>query len=856
MSDSEFPDSLEQLQPIRGLGGSTDATLVRDSVTGQLYVQKSGASSGHIQEEDYTDQIYRSLGIPVPASRLYRDANGRLVKLSKYLEGDVLADLRRTDPRAAAQADARIRQHFVADALLGNWDVVGARDRNIVVTPDGQAWRIDNGGSLRYRAQGRQKGPGQWSRDVGELQTLRNPQLNFTAARVFGGLTDEEIKDQARDILSHRDTIIQTAPVELRETLAARLDWLEAWVRGRVSTRVLAGLFCTGFAAGGRRKGMRQRKSSQRKAKMDLMTGFVDGDPDEDMGLDGKGYFAERTTLGLPVTGKNDALDDDDQPVGGGAPATVLPGPPLKVPMEAADIQRPRLREGVEAARRSPRILRAAARRVRKLDPALARRMLAAAVEMEVDLGDEGADDQLSVANLPESGQGRAVDDDQDKRGHGKLQFFGTDPARPTSLSRKKAGRLVSGTGRLAWDNFDVQRNDMMLEHALDSGQIDEITPHNVAKVLGISLSDAKDYLKSSRMSEDTKIYWPGDPEGPVAGKKDHRQARGIDVDDALLEKVARKCLSEGKTPESVDAREIANYLHLGHPVSQRVVDKVREYMGGGNIESKLEYASRKKSHRRQADASGTIPNRKVDLKRLEEIVKAGLEGRYPKKSVIEIARAELGEIERMLAGNQPGQVQGMGTNGVVPGMGQQAMPQAGRKWARAQGDKPLDPYADITEDDGPGAGGAGGFADRAQAPLQESTDPGELDRPKIRDNPEAARSPWTNLKRSFKQAGTAGGSWNDGQYEVFTKDYGNVMEIESSVRDRDGIPLTAGSMTLSLIHDSPAGRYATVEVNDGMTEHRVVELTVRPRQAARVAASLIGMAVDAAKGILDQVNS
>lgn len=50
------------------------------------------------------------------------------------------------------------------------------------------------------------------------------------------------------------------------------------------------------------------------------------------------------------------------------------------------------------------------------------------AVEMEVDLGDEGDDDQLSVANLPESGDEDVVKPvDVDEEG-GTLQFFGTYP--------------------------------------------------------------------------------------------------------------------------------------------------------------------------------------------------------------------------------------------------------------------------------------------------------------------------------------------------------------------------------------------------------------------------------------------
>ena len=41
-----------------------------------------------------------------------------------------------------------ILKGFVADVLLGNWDVLGASGDNIVKGKDGKLHRIDNGGAL------------------------------------------------------------------------------------------------------------------------------------------------------------------------------------------------------------------------------------------------------------------------------------------------------------------------------------------------------------------------------------------------------------------------------------------------------------------------------------------------------------------------------------------------------------------------------------------------------------------------------------------------------------------------------------------------------------------------------------
>src|SRR6516165_309960 len=124
----------------------------------------------------------------------------------------------------------------------------------------------------------------------------------------------------------------------------------------------------------------------RRTAKMDLMTGFTGKKaPDPDLGLDGNGYFEKWTTVALPDTGKNKAIDDEQQPSGSGAPATVIPGAPLKTPMEAQDVTRPKLRESPEASRRKANVLRKVASEIRRLDPITARRLMAAADEISYD---------------------------------------------------------------------------------------------------------------------------------------------------------------------------------------------------------------------------------------------------------------------------------------------------------------------------------------------------------------------------------------------------------------------------------------------------------------------------------------
>lgn len=227
-----FPSSLDSLQHVKELGGSTGAKLVKDPATGKQFVQKKGGNAGHLREEAAADAAYQALGIAVAKSQVY-DAAGKPVKLAEYLEGRTLGELRASDPAAFVKAVAELRKGFVADALLGNWDVVGLNYDNVLVTKDGRVVRIDNGGSLRYRAQGAKKAASQWSGDLAELDSMRDPSVNPSAAMVFVGMKDEEIRKQAGGILAKRDALLAAVPADLHATLEARLEALAKIVTGQ-----------------------------------------------------------------------------------------------------------------------------------------------------------------------------------------------------------------------------------------------------------------------------------------------------------------------------------------------------------------------------------------------------------------------------------------------------------------------------------------------------------------------------------------------------------------------------------------------------------------------------------------------
>lgn len=233
-SDSDFPAQLSDLEEVRQLGGSTGATLVRDRQTGAQFVRKLGASAAHLLEETIADNLYRALGAPVPESKVYESgpsiggpSSARPVKLARFVQGATLKQALSKATAAEKQAIlGRAQQHFAADALLGNWDAAGLDLDNMLVASDGTVWRIDNGGSLRFRAQGARKTADQWDAYPTELWTLRDPAQNAQTAQLFGSLDIYGVARQIEQIDGPK--LLAAAPDDLKPILSARLENMKA----------------------------------------------------------------------------------------------------------------------------------------------------------------------------------------------------------------------------------------------------------------------------------------------------------------------------------------------------------------------------------------------------------------------------------------------------------------------------------------------------------------------------------------------------------------------------------------------------------------------------------------------------
>lgn len=206
------------------LGGSTGAVLGKNA-SGQKTVKKTGASKGHAASEARANDLYRALGVSVPESEIGPDG----AYYAEFIEGDQLNNV--DDEEMKQDVYDKIAENFVADALLGNWDVVGADEDNILVDKHGNPHRIDNGGALSYRAQGMPKGKA-WGEEVTEITSMRDPKVNPLTAKVYGKLSDAEIKEQVERVVSKRDELLAKAGPD-KEILGKRLDSLEKKYLGK-----------------------------------------------------------------------------------------------------------------------------------------------------------------------------------------------------------------------------------------------------------------------------------------------------------------------------------------------------------------------------------------------------------------------------------------------------------------------------------------------------------------------------------------------------------------------------------------------------------------------------------------------
>ena len=167
-----------------GKAGSNDGGFYTGTDGGKYYV-KFYADAAQAYNEHLANGIYRELGIAAADTTVFTDSSGRTVYVSKIIENE--GTLGASFSKARAE---KILEGFAADVLLANWDVVGLTYDNVVKLKGDDVARIDNGGSLLYRANAGRKPLDRLNKlDEWEFFASANSKYSrvFSEAGVYGG---------------------------------------------------------------------------------------------------------------------------------------------------------------------------------------------------------------------------------------------------------------------------------------------------------------------------------------------------------------------------------------------------------------------------------------------------------------------------------------------------------------------------------------------------------------------------------------------------------------------------------------------------------------------------------------------
>lgn len=161
-----------------------------ENADGKKWYVKQYTNVLQAKNEYAANEIYRRLGVKVPTSKVLQAADGKLYIATSYVENtQTLAKAGLTKEKAEAILDS-----FAADVLTANWDAVGLELDNIIYGADGVALRVDQGGSLLFRAKGGLKDQNALRNTIGEWESFANPSVNPAYRKVFeaAGITSAE----------------------------------------------------------------------------------------------------------------------------------------------------------------------------------------------------------------------------------------------------------------------------------------------------------------------------------------------------------------------------------------------------------------------------------------------------------------------------------------------------------------------------------------------------------------------------------------------------------------------------------------------------------------------------------------
>ena len=174
--------------------GSNSGGTFKDEDGNEYYV-KTARSTSHAENEALASAFYKFFNIPASEVGLGVQDNDDVIITPMIPSTAGILQNYIGDAGTVAQ----LHDGFAVDAWLANYDVAGLEFDNVVVDSNGNAYRIDPGGALMWRAQGRRKdwfGP-----KVIELDSMRDQDTNYASSTLFGGMSTQQVVDSGRKLL-------------------------------------------------------------------------------------------------------------------------------------------------------------------------------------------------------------------------------------------------------------------------------------------------------------------------------------------------------------------------------------------------------------------------------------------------------------------------------------------------------------------------------------------------------------------------------------------------------------------------------------------------------------------------------
>lgn len=173
---------------------------------GKKYYVKTPADVNRARNELLALKLYEAAGGSAKKGMMI-DLDGKEALATEWIEEANKVSWDTNASKALAADD------FAIHAWLANHDAVGAGAENPMdnirfLPDDGKMIMLDAGGALEYKGMGG-SGKKQWDDSGSEIYTMRDPSKNPSAAKVFGGMTPQQVAASANKLNNLTDDDIR-----------------------------------------------------------------------------------------------------------------------------------------------------------------------------------------------------------------------------------------------------------------------------------------------------------------------------------------------------------------------------------------------------------------------------------------------------------------------------------------------------------------------------------------------------------------------------------------------------------------------------------------------------------------------